>query len=100
MKDQYGAPWNYQDFPVSETLDAIEGQNGCTILQFQTATGWTDARGTFPDWHNANISEACAIVPSCTTSAKQWISVGGAQFEHEIVYSCLNVVVPDNSTKK
>lgn len=100
VKDQFDFVWNYVD-PVHEEVEASASQNGCN-LTFETAIAQTNLQGTFQDQYG-NVNgpgggmgiPACQIpqFQSCVTQSRQYITVAGVPFDHDITWSCYDVNV-------
>lgn len=88
--------WTFTGQSVNETVTPDPGTNFCN-LTIRTASTQTNNQGRFEDkYGNANGNEtipACAVAPSCVTSAWQTITVRGVDFSHGLEYSCSGVSI-------
>lgn len=95
-RDQYETVWNYED-PVEEYYDFIS--NGCHIDTITVGQDQTNLQGRFQDeYGDINYPQGpgipyCQQDPSCTTSTRQFISVAGVWFDHNVDWSCTDVIV-------
>lgn len=92
--DNYTLPWNYANFPVTESYDI--SQNGCNI-QIATASAATNNQGRFQDQYGnfdgSHPIPACVQAPQCTTQTTQTIIVAGVPFSHGVTYTCSDVQI-------
>lgn len=93
VKDQSGFNWNYQNFPVTESIPSWSS-NGCLLPDVTTGSGATNTQGTYSDYYSMSGSPVCSSNPSCVSSTSQTVYVAGYQVaQMSLDYGCNGVSI-------